>query len=99
MGVRSVNGEYGAGMDEMTCPKCGGTMPERLHGRVRVRQCESCRGVFLERADLGSLIEGENDWHSHRSADTAQLPRITADMTAPPPTARARSYLDGLFSG
>jgi Zn-finger nucleic acid-binding protein len=86
-------------MDEMTCPKCGGTMPERSHGRVRVRQCEACQGVFLERADLGSLIEGENDWHANRSADTAQLPRITADMTAPRPTPRARSYLDGLFSG
>jgi hypothetical protein len=65
-------------MDEMTCPKCDGTMAERSHG---------------------SLIEAENDWHAHRSADTAQLPRITADMTAPPPPSRARSYIDGLFQG
>ena len=72
-------------MDEMTCPQCGATMAERLHGRVRVQQCESCQGIFLGRADLGSLIEEENDWHSTRSADTARLPRITADMTAPPP--------------
>jgi Zn-finger nucleic acid-binding protein len=84
-------------MDEMTCPKCSGTMVERSHGRVRVRQCESCRGVFLDRADLGSLIEAENDWHANRSADTAQLPRITADMKAPPATPKARSYVDGLF--
>jgi Zn-finger nucleic acid-binding protein len=84
-------------MDEMTCPKCDGTMGERLHGRVHVRQCGSCQGVFLERAELGSMIEAENDWHAHRSTDTAQLPRITADMTAPPPPSRARSYVDGLF--
>ncbi len=84
-------------MDEMTCPKCAGTMAERPHGRVRVRQCESCQGVFLDRVDLGSLVEAENDWHAHRSADTAQLPRITADMTAPPAPTKARSYLDGLF--
>lgn len=83
----------------MTCPKCAATMAERSHGRVRVRQCESCQGVFLERSDLGSLIEAENDWHAHRSADTAQLPRITADMSAPPPPARSRSYLDSLFKG
>ncbi len=86
-------------MDTMTCPKCEGAMDERSHGRVRVRQCGSCQGVFLDRADLGSLIEAENDWHTHRSTDTAQLPRITADMTAPPRSARASSYIDGLFRG
>ena len=85
-------------MDEMTCPKCAGTMAARSHGRVTVRQCESCRGVFLDRADLGSLVEGENDWHANRSTDTAQLPRITADMAAPPSAPKARSYLDALFS-
>jgi Zn-finger nucleic acid-binding protein len=86
-------------MDAMTCPKCAGTMAERSHGRVRVHQCESCQGVFLDRADLGSLVEAENDWHANRSTDTAQLPRITADMTAPPPIAKARSYVDQLFQG
>ena len=87
------------GMDEMTCPKCDGAMAERSHGRVRVRQCESCQGVFLDRANLGSLIEAENDWHANRSTDTARLPRITADMAAPPPPTKARSYVDGLFQG
>ena len=77
---------YGRGMDQ-------------THGRVTVLQCESCQGLFLDRAQLGSLVEAENDWHANRSADTARLPRITADMTAPPPKAKSRSYLDGLFSG
>ena len=86
-------------MDQMTCPKCAGIMAERSHGPARYHQCESCRGVFLGVAELGGLIEGENDWHAHRSADTSRLPRITADMTSPPPPMRARSYLDGLFSG
>ena len=86
-------------MDELTCPTCEGVMVERSHGRVRVRQCESCRGVFLDRADLGNLIEAENDWHANRSTDTARLPRFTADMAAPPASVRARSYLDGLFGG
>jgi uncharacterized protein len=85
-------------MDEMTCPKCSGTMVARSHGRVTVLQCESCQGVFLDRADLGSLVESENDWHAHRSTDTARLPRITPDMIAPPSRAKARSYLDSLFS-
>jgi Zn-finger nucleic acid-binding protein len=87
------------GMEAMTCPKCGGTMAERSHDRVTIRQCESCSGVFLDRAELGSLVEGENDWHAHRSTDTAQLPRITADMVASPPSPKARSYVDSLFQG
>ena len=84
-------------MDKLTCPACEGTMTERSHGRVTVRQCGSCQGVFLERGELGNLVEAETDWHANRSTDTARLPRITADMTAPPP-AKARSYVDSLFS-
>ena len=45
----------------MTCPKCNGTMAERSVGRVRVQQCESCQGVFLDRAELANLVEAEND--------------------------------------
>jgi uncharacterized protein len=74
-------------------------MTESSHGRVTVRQCESCQGIFLDHAELGSIVEAENDWHAHRSADTAQLPRITPDMTAPPPAVKSRSYVDALFSG
>jgi Zn-finger nucleic acid-binding protein len=84
-------------MDEMTCPKCNGTMAERSVGRVRVRQCESCQGIFLDRSELANLVEAENDWYAKGSADTAQLPRITPDMTAPPRAAKPRSYVDGLF--
>ena len=86
-------------MDELTCPKCDGTMTERSQGRVTVRQCGSCQGVFLDRSDLGNLVEAETDWHAHRSADTARLPRITADMTgaaAPEGAVLRRLALPGL---
>jgi Zn-finger nucleic acid-binding protein len=82
---------------ELTCPKCGGEMLEQEHGAVRVHRCEQCRGIFLDRADLADLVEAENDWHSLRSTDTARLPRITADMTAPPPPLRARAWVESLF--
>ena len=42
----------------------------------------------------------ENDWHASRDSGpvTQPLPRITADMTAPPPAApKARSYVESLF--
>ena len=83
----------------MTCPQCQSTMETRIVGGARVSRCTSCDGVFLERADLGSLIEAENDWHQNAGIHhTEPLPRITADMTAPPPSKpRARSYIETLF--
>jgi hypothetical protein len=54
--------------------------------------------VFLERADLGNLVEAEIDWHRNTGPKTEPLPRITADMTFPPPSRpSARSYIETLF--
>jgi len=73
-------------------------MASRALGEVTVARCPSCSGIFLERADLGNLVEAENDWHQHSGPMTEPLPRITADMTAPPPSRpRARSYIETLF--
>jgi len=89
---------------EMTCPQCG--QPMHVHERMRipVAQCESCRGIFLTRASLADLIETENDWHTSSGPFTQPLPRITADMTAPPsvasgaqPSGRARAFVALLF--
>lgn len=86
-------------VDEMTCPACQGSMRTKTYAEATVRQCDSCQGVFLERSALGALVEAENDWHAHRSAHTAPLPRITPDMTAPPPAApRSRSFVEALFT-
>jgi Zn-finger nucleic acid-binding protein len=85
-------------MDEMSCPKCRSAMTTQPRGDVTVSRCSSCRGIFLERADLGSLVEAENDWHLQSGPMTEPLPRITADMTEPPPSRpRARSYIETLF--
>jgi Zn-finger nucleic acid-binding protein len=86
--------------DEMTCPKCKGSMGSRTVGNVTVHQCESCSGIFLERSDLWNIVDAENAWYASRDAGpvTQPLPRITADMTAPPPAApKARSYVESLF--
>ena len=62
------------------------------------QQCPEGHGVFLERADLGSLIEAETDWNSRSVHDTARLPRITSDMTEPPaPSPHARAWVETLF--
>ncbi len=72
--------------------------PHRL-GNAEVARCAGCNGIFLERADLGNLVEAENDWHAGAGGHhTEPLPRITADMTAPPPSRpRARAFIETLF--
>ena len=87
-------------MDEMNCPKCGSTMESRRLGNADVARCTSCDGIFLERADLGNLVEAENDWHAGAGTyHTEPLPRITAAMTAPPPSRpKARAFIETLFS-
>lgn len=85
-------------MGEMSCPKCDGTMKTHRLGELEVSRCSSCSGVFLDRAELGLLSEAENDWHRGSAPHTEPLPRITADMTAPPPSRpRARSFIETLF--
>lgn len=74
-------------------------MAERTLGHVTAHRCTECGGVFLARADLGGLVEAENDWHAHQSANTATLPRISSSMPAPPPVERSRSYVETLFKG
>ena len=74
-------------------------MAVRTFGHVSVRRCTDCSGVFLARADLGALIEAETDWHTLQSPNTATLPRITADMTAPPAPERSRAFVETLFKG
>ena len=85
-------------MEEMSCPSCGCAMSGRTVGRVTVHQCGGCSGIFLERADLADLVEAENDYHRDSGPATQPMPRITADMTAPPPRAVvSRSYIESLF--
>ncbi len=73
-------------------------MREVVLSEVRVWQCVRGDGVYLDRSQLGSLIEAEHDWHVNAGQLTTPLPRITADMAAPPaPTPRARAWVETLF--
>lgn len=73
-------------------------MTAHRYGEVTARRCDACGGIFLAKSDLGALVEAENDWHDHQSANTAALPRIT-DLSSPPPPARprSRSFIEALF--
>lgn len=67
-------------------------------GEGAVSSCPDGHGVFLARVDLGALVESESDWHRHAGQHTAPMPRITADMTAPPVgKVPARAWVETLF--
>jgi Zn-finger nucleic acid-binding protein len=86
-------------METLTCPRCGTEMVSRALADGQVSQCPEGHGVFLNRADLGALIESETDWHRNASQQTAPLPRITPDMQAPPTSrTRARAWVETLFN-
>ncbi|MCW2795727.1 MAG: hypothetical protein JWM79_1224 [Nocardioides sp.] len=73
-------------------------MDSRSIGDAEVPACPEGHGVFLERADLGALIEAETDWHRHAGQHTAPMPKITAEMTPPPVTKLpARAWVETLF--
>ncbi|GAA5121898.1 hypothetical protein GCM10023339_39370 [Alloalcanivorax gelatiniphagus] len=73
-------------------------MAEKALGQATVSQCPEGHGVFLSGADLGLLIEAENDWHRNAGQHTAPMPRITADMTAPPAASKvSRAWVETLF--
>ncbi len=85
-------------MESLNCPKCGVEMARRVRGLSYVSQCPDGHGVFLERAELGSLVESEIDWHERDVTNTATLPRITSSMTSPPPAPkRTRAWVETLF--
>jgi len=82
----------------MPCPVCRAEMVERPVGSGRALRCPEGHGVFLERAELGSLVDAEGDWHRTAGQHTAPLPRITPDMPAPPPgSPSARAWVESLF--
>jgi len=86
-------------MDPLACPVCGSEMDTRPLGDGEVYACPTGHGVFLRRADLGSLVESESDWHRHAGQHTMPMPRITADMTEPPVSKpAARAWVETLFS-
>jgi Zn-finger nucleic acid-binding protein len=74
-------------------------MDTRTLGDAEVSACPEGHGVFLDRADLGALIEAETDWHRHAGQHTAPMPKITEDMPAPPVAKLpARAWVETLFS-
>ncbi len=84
--------------EDWACPVCTERLVGRPVGAGEAFACPDGHGVFLPRFELGALVEAETDWHTLASQGTAPLPRITADMEAPPTTTTpARAWVETLF--
>jgi uncharacterized protein len=43
----------------MICPKCQGRMVTFNRRGVHIEQCDSCRGIFLDRGELEQIVNAE----------------------------------------
>jgi ribosomal protein L37AE/L43A len=39
----------------MACPRCGGALVERVHHSVKIDECASCGGTWLDKGELAIL--------------------------------------------
>lgn len=45
----------------MRCPKCGTQLNTVKHNEVTVEECPSCQGMWLDRGELETLAQRENE--------------------------------------
>jgi rubrerythrin len=45
---------------DMTCPRCGKTLQQRVERGVTVDQCPSCGGVWLDKGELDVLAKADD---------------------------------------
>ena len=48
----------------LTCPKCGTEMRPYERNGIVIDQCLGCRGIFLDRGELESLIDAESSFYA-----------------------------------
>lgn len=64
-------------LEDLVCPKCGGTMRARERRGVVIDLCSECRGVFLDRGELDRLL----DLEAEATALDERPPLRTAERT------------------
>lgn len=51
----------------LSCPKCGAEMRPYERNGVIIDQCTGCRGIFLDRGELESLMDAESSFYAPRT--------------------------------
>jgi uncharacterized protein len=74
----------------LICPKCGSDMRRYERNGVVVDQCTGCRGIFLDRGELETLVDAEGRHWSGEREERSQGPKKKS---------KKRSFLENLFEG
>ena len=57
----------------LVCPKCRGNLRTSRRNGVQIDQCETCRGMFLDRGELERLISAESSYFGARPTPSAPM--------------------------
>ena len=68
----------------LTCPKCESEMRPYERNGVIIDQCTGCRGIFLDRGELESLMDAEAAFYAARNAAPGMTQPPYAQTPQPP---------------
>jgi Zn-finger nucleic acid-binding protein len=70
--------------DELTCPKCQGSMRRYERSGIQIDQCRECRGVFLDRGELEHLIDADASFTPSQAGSQAPPTPDPGGFSRPP---------------
>ncbi|MDQ1292398.1 MAG: uncharacterized protein QG608_276 [Actinomycetota bacterium] len=73
------------GMQNLKCPKCPGVMRTYERSGVRIEQCDTCRGIFLDFGELEALTRMEGQFSPPTPPPPPPAPHAPYPQQAPYP--------------
>ncbi|WP_436492647.1 zf-TFIIB domain-containing protein [Actinokineospora sp. HUAS TT18] len=75
----------------MICPKCQNVMRTVDRQGIHIDQCDSCRGIFLDRGELEQILSAEERYHQAAAPPPYQGAPVQ-HMPPPPPAYPAQQH-------
>lgn len=77
-----------ATVDSVICPKCQNTMRTVDRQGIHIDQCDSCRGIFLDRGELEAILNAERQYSAQAAPPPYQGGAPQPYQGAPPMAGR-----------
>ncbi len=65
---RLADAQRRAEIDALVCPRCDGEMLTEIHNGVEIDRCTECKGVFLDRGELETIVDIELEARAREAA-------------------------------
>lgn len=69
----------------MICPRDGGPMVTYTRAGVQIDQCETCKGIFLDRGELEQLTQAEQTYYQQQPSPQPGYPQPGYQQPYPQP--------------